>query len=199
MQRIAEGAMVGTDQYGKGIAQIKSAQDKLDEARDRMEELRQNKSSMDNREVRGEEKGIRDLATHAQEMSLAGAEKAYGIKREDARAAITSDVAVRQAELDRQNKLQIAGMPGDQQKMLTALGGTGGLKAGMELMTSIQAGKVTPLQSYEKYIQAYAGKDTTLAPPMTPQQYSTMLNQFTAAQNLGKIPGAVDTATPGRT
>lgn len=197
MSAIAAGAMVGTEEYGKGIAQIKSAQEKLDEARDRMEDLRMNKNSMDNREIRAEQKGIRDLATQAQRDALAGSEKAYGIKREDMRAAVTSDVAVRQAELDRQSRLQIAGMPGDQQKMLSALGG-GDIKKGMEIMTTIQAGKVSPLQMYEKYIQAFAGKDTTMAPPMNPQQYSTMINQFIAAQNPNKVPGAVDINTTSR-
>ena len=197
MQRIAEGAQVGTKQYGEGIAQIKSSQEKLDDARDRIENLRNNANMMNKREIRGEEKGIRDLATQAQRDALAGAEKAYNIKREDIRAAITSDVAVSQAALDRQNRIAVAGMPGDQQKMLTALGGKGGLEAGLTKMQEIQADKTGA--AYAKlFTETVAEANKTGATPPTATQFAASLRQLAAAMNPGKVPPAVDATGASR-
>ena len=194
---IAEGASVGTKQYAAGIKDIKAAQEKLDDARDRVEELRQNQSSMNKREVRAEESKIRDIVTQGQEKQLAGAEKAYGIKREDMRAAVTSDIAVRQSELDRQNRTAIAGMPGDQQKMLTALGGKGGLEAGLTKMQEIQADKTGA--AYAKlFTETRAEAIKNGATPPTAVEFAASLRQLAAALNPGKVPGAVDVPEPGR-
>jgi hypothetical protein len=194
---IAEGAAVGTKQYAAGIKDIKAAQEKLDDARDRVEELRQNQSSMNKREVRAEESKIRDIVTQGQERQLAGAEKAYGIRREDMGKAVASDIAVRQAELDRQNRTAIAGMPGDQQKMLTALGGKGGLEAGLTKMQEIQADKTGA--AYAKlFTETRAEAVKNGATPPTAVEFAASLRQLAAALNPGKVPGAVDVPEPGR-
>lgn len=194
---IAEGASVGTKQYASGIKDIRTAQEKLDDARDRMEELRQNQSSMNKREVRAEEKGIRDLVTQGQERALAGAEKAYGIKREDMRAAVTSDLTVRQAELDRQNRIQVAGMPGDQQRMLTMLGGKGGLEAGLAKMQEIQADKTGA--AYAKlFTETVAEANKAGVTPPTAAQFAASLRQLAVAMNPAKVPTAVDTSATTR-
>ena len=195
---IAEGAGVGTKQYASGIKDIRAAQEKLDDARDRMEELRQNQSSMNNKEIRVAEKGIRDIVNRGNEQQLAGAEKAYGIKREDMRTAVASDLTVRQAELDRQNRIQVAGMPGDQQRMLTTLGGKGGLEAGLAKMQEIQADKTGA--AYAKlFTETVAEANKAGVTPPTAAQFAASLRQLAAAMNPAKVPGAIDVATPGRT
>jgi len=194
---IAEGAAVGTKQYASGIKDIRAAQEKLDDARDRMEELRQNQSSMNKREVRAEEKGIRDLVTQGQERALAGAEKAYGIKREDMRTAVASDLTVRQAELDRQNRIQVAGMPGDQQRMLTTLGGKGGLEAGLAKMQEIQADKTGA--AYAKlFTETVAEANKAGVTPPTAAQFAASLRQLATAMNPAKVPGVVETGAATR-
>jgi hypothetical protein len=172
---IAQGAGVGVKQYSSGIKDIKAAQEKLDDARDRIEELRQNQTSMNKREIRVEEKGIRDLVTQGQRETLAGAEKAYGIKREDMRAAVNSDIAVRESALDRQNKIQVAGMPGDQQKMLTALGGKGGLEAGLKKFQEAQADKSGTAMA-KLFFDTNTQRAKESLPPYTPTQFSLEFN-----------------------
>jgi hypothetical protein len=197
MQAIASGAMVGTKQYGEGIAQIKASQELLDGARDRIENLRNSATSMNNREIRGEEKGIRDLLARGQREQLAGAEKAYGIKREDMRAAVASDIAVEQAGLDRQNRIAVASMPGDQQRMLTALGGKGGLEAGLTKMQEIQADK-TGAAYAKMFTETVAEANKVGAVPPTAAQFAASLRSLAAAMNPNKVPAAVETGAATR-
>lgn len=121
---IAQGAGVGLKQYQSGIKDIKAAQEKLDDARDRMEELRQNQESMNKREVRAEEKGIRDTVVAGKRDLLAGAEKATNVQQADFRAAVASNITVSEAAKTRATTLdaaRIAAGPGmERNKMLAA-------------------------------------------------------------------------------
>jgi hypothetical protein len=121
---IAQGAGVGLKQYQSGIKDIKAAQEKLDDARDRVEELRQNQSSMNKREVRAEEKGIRAIVNQGNRDLFKGLETATGKKEADVRAAVTSAMAVSQADKARATTLEaarIAAEPGlARNKMLAA-------------------------------------------------------------------------------
>jgi hypothetical protein len=93
---------VGTKAYAAGIDKIKTAQEKLDEARDRTEELRQNQSSMNKREVRAEERGIRDTLVAGERDITAGMAQAMGETRADVRSAVTSRMNVDAADQNRQ-------------------------------------------------------------------------------------------------
>jgi ATP-dependent exoDNAse (exonuclease V) alpha subunit len=194
---IGKGVNVGVDAYAAGIDKINSAKEKLDEARDRMEELRQNQSSMNKREVRDAEKGIRALVNQGDRDLIKGVETATGKKEADVRAAVTSAMTVRQAELDRQNRTAIAGMPGDQQRMLTTLGGKGGLEAGLAKMQELQADKTGA--TYAKlFTETRAEALKNGVTPPTAAEFAASLKQLAAAMNPSKVPGAVDVATPGR-
>jgi DNA repair exonuclease SbcCD ATPase subunit len=195
---IAKGAGVGVDQYQSGIKDIKAAQEKLDEARDRIEELRQNQSTMDKREIRAANKDIRDASLAGQQYQLDARMKIYGENRADARAGIASDIARSESALDRQNRIQVASMPGDQQRMLTALGGKGGLEAGLAKMQEIQTDKTGA--AYAKlFTETVAEANKAGTTPPTAAQFAASLRQLSAAMNPTKVPGAVDVATPGRT
>ena len=89
---IAEGAMVGTKQYGEGIAKIKLAQEKADEARDKLDELRRNESTMDSRERRAANIDLRKTALDGRELMLAGVAATRGVSKADARAAVNADM-----------------------------------------------------------------------------------------------------------
>jgi hypothetical protein len=159
-----------------------------------MENLRNTATSMNNREIRGEEKGIRDLLARGQERQLAGAEKAYGIKREDMRAAVASDIAVEQSGLDRQNRITVASMPGDQQRMLTALGGKGGLEAGLAKMQEIQSDKTGA--AYAKlFTEARADAIKNGVEPPTATAFAASLRSLATALNPGKVPALSGTPT----
>jgi hypothetical protein len=140
---IAQGAGVGVKAYAAGIDKIKSAQEKLDDARDRMEELRQNRESMNKSEIRAEENKIRDTVVAGKRDILAGAVQATGVQRDDFRAAVTSNIAVKgqqdtraaqaeQGALDRTSREKIAAMPSAQIQMITTLG-NGNFAKGYEI------------------------------------------------------------------
>jgi hypothetical protein len=140
---IAQGAGVGLGVYGAGLDKIKSAQEKLDESRDRIDELRQNKASMDKREIRAKESSINDLVTQGERDLLAGKKDMYAQARALAGTSAASSVAVEQStldrafkaqegKLDRASREQIANMPPAQMQMISKLG-EGDFKKGYEI------------------------------------------------------------------
>jgi hypothetical protein len=216
---IAQGAGVGLKQYQSGIKDIRAAQEKLDDARDRIEELRQNQSSMNKSEVRNAEKGIRSLIYQGDRDLLKGVEDATGVREADFRATVTSNMSKAKEErerkftadeaektrkfqsgesaLDRQNRITVAGMPGDQQRMLTTLGGAGGLEAGLAKMQEIQADKTGAVYA-KLFTEVVAEANKNGVPPPTAAQFAASLRQLAAALNPSKVPGAVDVPEPGR-
>ena len=107
---IAQGAGVGLKQYQSGLKDIRAAQEKLDDARDRVEELRQNQSSMNKSEVRNAEKGIRAIVNQGDRDLIKGVQTAIGVQREDFRAAVTSNIAVAQAKETRDFQAEQGGL-----------------------------------------------------------------------------------------
>lgn len=194
---IAQGAGVGAKQYASGLKDLKAAQEKLDEARDKTDELKQNQSMMDAKERRGLSKDIRDASLTGQQYMIDARAKIHGEKRAEALAATASDITVQQAALDRQNRIAVAGMPGDQQKMLTALGGKGGLEAGLTKMQEIQADKTGAVYAKLYSDRVIEAQKASVEPP-TPAKFAADMRGLAAALNPGKVPGAVDATGASR-
>jgi len=215
---IAQGAGVGLKQYQSGIKDIRAAQEKLDDARDRIEELRQNQSSMNKSEVRTAEKGIRSLVYQGDRDLLKGVEDATGVREADFRATVTSNMSKAKEErertftageaektrkfqsgesaLDRQNRVSIAGMPGEQQKLLSAFGG-GDLKKGLGIMTELQADKTGAVYA-KLFTETVAEANKNGVPPPTAAQFAASLKQLAAALNPTKVPPPVDATSASR-
>jgi len=120
---IAEGAAVGTKQYGEGIAKLRLAQEKADEARDTLENLRRNEATMDSRETRIAKKDARNSAIQGQKFMLEGVMQAENLNRVDATAAITANRQAQESALDRDNRLKtaaIAAGPGNERNKMLA-------------------------------------------------------------------------------
>ena len=105
---IAEGAMVGTKQYSEGMAKINLAQEKADEARDRLDEFRRNESTMDSRERRTANAAIRNLTVEGQKTMLKGLSEAMGVTEAAASAAVSADMGAKEKERDRASTELIA-------------------------------------------------------------------------------------------
>jgi hypothetical protein len=140
---IAQGAGVGLKQYQSGIKDIRAAQEKLDDARDRIEELRQNRESMNKSEIRTEQKGIRDTVLAGKRDLLTGVKTATGVSDADFRTSVASNINVAEARktrdaqaeqggLDRASREKIAAMPSAQIQMITTLG-NGNFAKGYEI------------------------------------------------------------------
>ena len=162
---IAQGAGVGLKQYQSGIKDIRAAQEKLDDARDRIEELRQNQSSMNKREVRDAEKGIRAIVNQGDRDLIKGVETAIGVQRDDFRAAVASNIAVKgqqdtrafqasEGALDRQSRERAASAPSGVERLAMQLGGKDGLEAGLKKYSEIMGpegkGLATLVANYAK-------------------------------------------------
>jgi len=186
---IAEGAAVGTKMYASGIERLRAAQEKIDDARDNLDTLRRNEANMTSRERRLLRNDIENTTVSAKKDALAGLQQVYNINKQDAREIFKTFEASREKALDRETQVsegalnrktqeRIAAMPSGQMQVLSALGG-GNIETGLRLMTEIQAGKKTMAQAYEAYITAMAGKDTTLTPALTPQQFVAQMQAVT--------------------
>jgi hypothetical protein len=180
LQNIAKGFSKGASSYGAALKDLRKAA--------------QENSKMEVDLARAEaadKKG--DVKAYYERMDQYENRKA---KRDDtinsgiAQIINTSEHGKYQLESTRQQvagQIAAAGMPGAQERLFATLGG-GDVAKGAELLTSITAGKRTVQQSYEDYLKAVAGKDTTLSPPLTPAQYVQHLNQLQAALNASKLP-----------
>ena len=193
---IAAGAATGTKAYASGIERLRAAQEKLDEARDRTEELRLNYDTMNARERRALTNEARNVAVKGKEDTLAGLQAALGINEKKAATLLEATVKTQEGALDRASREKIANAPSGQMQLLSSLGGKGGIEAGLRLLTDIQSGKRSIEQSYEDYMKAFAGKDTALNPPLSPQQYVSQIKMIRTAMEPNKVPGVVDAAAP---
>jgi hypothetical protein len=142
---LAAGATVGFKQYGEGIAKIKLAQEKADDARDKIEELRRSQSLMNSKELRTANSEIRSASVKGKALMLDGLTTAFGADRAEVTAAVTSDTQSRESALNRASQQSIAAasnattlkaanigaasslerakLPGDQERLFAKLGG----------------------------------------------------------------------------
>jgi hypothetical protein len=194
---IAQGAGVGLKQYQSGIKDIKAAQEKLDDARDRIEELRQNQSSMNKREVRDAEKGIRAIVNQGNRDLFKGLETATGKKEADVRAAVTSAMAVSQADKARATTLEaarIAAGPGMERNKMLAASQSDTAKARTEY-GMLQAKVMSDLGNDPQYITA---TDAVKAQMATTRLRAALLNNpflSAYAAGIGFAPAPTGTGT----
>jgi hypothetical protein len=76
---IGKGAQVGTAQFASGLDKIRSAQERLGEARDRLDDLKLNREETTAKELRAAERNYRDVATTAQKRTIDGIRTAAGV------------------------------------------------------------------------------------------------------------------------
>jgi hypothetical protein len=109
MTAIGKGAQVGTAQYAAGIKDLRAAQERLDEANDRIAELRLNRKDLNSREIRALEKDRDAAILDGQKMVFGFAKDIYGMDRKQAEAAFTSYMSGQEKKAaiaaDRENTL----------------------------------------------------------------------------------------------
>jgi hypothetical protein len=90
MEAIGKGAQVGTAQYAAGIKDLRAAQERLDDANERIAELRLNRKDLNSREIRGLEKDRDNAILEGQKMVFGFAKDVYGMDRKQAEATFAS-------------------------------------------------------------------------------------------------------------
>jgi hypothetical protein len=89
-EAIGKGAQVGTAQYASGLKDLRVAQQKLEDARDNIEELRLNRSDMNKRDIRALEKERDANVNEGNKIVFGVAQNLYGLDREDTRSLVKS-------------------------------------------------------------------------------------------------------------
>jgi len=183
MTAIGKGAQVGTAQYAAGIKDLRAAQERLDEANDRIAELRLNRKDLNSREIRALEKDRDNAILDGQKMIFGFAKDVYGMDRKQAEAAFTSYMSGQEKkatiDADRANTLiregganarsaaQIAATLNTPDRLvfnqLLEKNNNDAVKAA-EALQKMKAEKFNMYEAYSKYLTGFAGKETTTPP-----------------------------------
>ena len=110
MEAIGKGAQVGTAQYAAGIKDLRAAQERLDDANERIAELRLNRKDLNSREIRALEKDRDSAILDGQKMVFGFAKDVYGMDRKQAEATFTSYMSGQEKKADIQSRERLTGM-----------------------------------------------------------------------------------------
>jgi hypothetical protein len=190
---IAEGAKAGVASFAAGKQRMLAAKDKLDDARDQIEEYRRNEANMTDKERRAMNDDINRTVIQGKKEGLAGIRLAYGVNKTEALKLLEISANDQRSLQENQSRERAAGAGSPQ--ALYRLLGNGDIEKGYRLATEIQAGKKTLAQSYAEYIVATSKNDPSINPPLTPQQFATQMKAIQAIEK--GIPGAIE-GTPDR-
>jgi hypothetical protein len=200
---IGKGVQVGSERYIAGIDKINAAKDKFAEARDRLDDLRLNRDDMNEKEIRDENRAIRNSRLQGLQLIVDGAGKDLEISNANQKAIfgvaaenILADKKIKSAESISRSEIaareRIAQIPQGQERIASLLG-KGDLAVGLAKFAEIQAGKFNPTTAYTDYISKRKEGDTVL----TPQEFVTQIRSIQAL--MGKAPPTtVDTSKPDR-
>jgi hypothetical protein len=97
---IGAGANVGLEDYVKGRDKLDAARERLDDAFDRLAQIRRGELMMNQKEKAQNEREINNTITQTEKDVLAGAQQAYGWKKEDIRAAYNAYVTDNRTRAD---------------------------------------------------------------------------------------------------
>lgn len=185
---IAEGAKAGVASFAAGKQRMLAAKDKLDDARDQIEEYRRNEANMTDKERRAMNDDINRTVIQGKKEGLAGIKQAYNVNQTQALKLLEISANDQRALLENQSRERAAGAGSPQ--ALYRLLGNGDIEKGYRLATEIQAGKKTLAQGYETYLAATAKNDPSINPPLTPQQWVTQMKTIQALEK--GVPGAIE-------
>lgn len=110
-QAIGKGVDVGSKQYATGIERVRAAQDKLSDARDRLEELKLNRDEMSDREVLKATSAIKEQEAAGKEMLIKANMDMYKIDREEAMKRLELQTRVGIAQIEQQGRSQMYATP----------------------------------------------------------------------------------------
>jgi hypothetical protein len=105
---LGKGAQVGTAQYAAGVKDLRAAQERLDEANDRISELRMNRKDLNSREIRALEKDRDNAILDGQKMLFGFAKDVYGMDRKQAEATFTSYMSGQEKKADIQSRERVS-------------------------------------------------------------------------------------------
>ena len=172
---VGKGAQVGTARYAEGIDKLRAAQERLGEARDRMEDLKINRDDMNAREIRQANNDINRAKLDAQKMGIEAIMARDNVNRDTAKSIFAATVQQNIAAMETSSRERIAAAPGAQERIALLLG-NGNLEKGLARFADIQAGKFNPTTAYTEYLSKRKEGDTVLSP----QEFVTQIRSIQA-------------------
>ena len=191
---IGRGAQVGTAQYASGLEKLRAAQERLEDAKDRTEELRLNRSDMNKREIRQLERERDTAVTQGQQNLFGFAKDMYGLDRSDAKDLFNKafegqKTVFEQSEQTKRTNAQIKAAQNTPQMQewnaYLKANGNDALAAG-KAYRAANSEKFNPFDAYSKYLNAFAGKETT-TPPMSFIEFAAQFAMPTSVPKGAKV------------
>ena len=159
----------------EGLSKLRAAQERLGEARDRMEDLQINRDDMNAREIRQANNEINRAKMDAQKLGIDAIMARDNVNRDTAKSIFAATVQQNIAAMETSSRERIAAMPGANERIALLLGG-GNLEKGLTRLTDIQAGKFNPTTAYTEYLSKRKEGDTVLSP----QEFVTQIRSIQA-------------------
>jgi hypothetical protein len=176
---IGKGAQVGTAQFAAGLDKIRSAQERLGEARDRLDDLKLNREETTAKELRAAENNYRRVGIDAQKRTIDGIRMAADVNEKRATDIYSKTVDLtktvyEQGEQTKRSAAQIAATLNTPDRILfdqlLKKNGNDAVKA-LEAFKVAKGDKFDVRTSYADYLKAFAGKEG-LTPPMSMGAYA---------------------------
>lgn len=120
LANIGAGAQVGMKAYSEGLDKLDRARDKIDESLARIEEVRRNESRMDSKEMREAMNAAKQPAIEAKKLGLSALEKNWGFDRQDANKGLELLFGNRRALLEQEGAQQRTAMTTQSQERIAA-------------------------------------------------------------------------------
>jgi hypothetical protein len=176
---IGKGAQVGTAQFSAGLDKIRSAQERLGDARDRLDDLKLNREESTAKEIRAAENNYRRVSIDAQKRTIDGIRMAADVneKRATDIYSKTVDMTKTMYEQQQANSRSAAGIAAQLNTpdrilfdQLLKKNDNDAVKA-LEAFKVAKGDKFDVRSSYADYLKAFAGKEG-LTPPMSMGAYA---------------------------
>ena len=190
---IGKGAQVGTAQFAAGLDKIRSAQERLSDARDRLDDLKLNREESTAKEIRAAERNYRDVSVNAQKRTIDGIRMAADVNEKRATDIYSKTVDMtktvyEQQQANSRNAVSAAATqgPGQQERLFATLGGGDVLK-GMQVYSENMG---TESKGMEATLQAYIKNPMELKAtnPQLAAQLDAVLQQRMAGMSVTDKP-----------
>lgn len=177
---IGAGVDTGTKQYALGLDKVRSAQEKLSDARDRLEDIENNRNEMSARELNKARNEIKNVGIGAREDMLKANMQMYGVNRETALKMVDNQIKVgimqtEQAGANARTQMQVGAQRDTPDRLVfdqLVKANKGDAVKAAEALQKMKAEKFNMYEAYSKYLTGFAGKET-LTPPLDFDQFAS--------------------------
>jgi hypothetical protein len=186
---IGKGAQVGTAQFAAGLDKIRSAQERLGEARDRLEDLKLNREDISAKDLREADRRYRDVAINSQKRTIEGVRMAAGVNETRAKNIYDktmglAETVYKEQQANVRTDKTVAGM-------LARTGDTAGLKGDRVAIDALKA-QATNVNKQLEGIPAFGANNLAKRQPLEAQlaQINAQLAQLSGLSTMLPAPPA---------